>query len=269
MQFSQEEVERAVGGGGVVAADLAAHIRATRVAEQWERYDSVVIGPTAKAFDEGWFNTWAEFAAADEIVWFQKRSSNVGRAYSNQQTERTDWAQDFYQTGIEFYAPPGLGERERDILDQVIMPIFFTRELPNRMSFRIALADADTIAEFPGIHCPSGYGTTGVEASQAPAPLMIPGQTGDAHVSNTWKWPEPVMLPAQGRIAVRGRIDQPIKAYLAQLTTCPGFKSLPLCGPAQPPTGPVSLASYPNWYVIRVFHRGPRYLQLRGARSAA
>lgn len=275
-QLYGQEIEAITDSKGRVLPEIAEEIRKTRVAEQWERYDSIVIGPGAKALDDGWFDTWADFANADSLVWFTKRSSNVGRSYTNQGTERTDWAQDFYQTGIEFIAPPGLGERESEVLDQVIMPIFFTRELPNRMVFRITIADADTIAEFPGIHGPSGYGTTGVEASQAPAPLMVPGQTGEPHVSNTWKWPEPVMLPAQGRIAVQARIDQPIRALMQQLgdvegENCPGFKMLPPCGAAAAGTGgaPLPFISYPNWYTIRVFHRGPRYLQLRGGRSAA
>lgn len=274
-QFSQAEIDdanEAARGGSRVPADLAEVIRATRAAEQWERYDSIVVGPGARNVDPGWFNTWADFANADELRWFSQRSSAVGRAYSNQQTERTDWAQDFYQTGIEWFAPAGLGEREQEILDSVIMPELFVRELPNRMSFNVTIAESDTIAEFPGSHAPSGYGTTGVEASQAPAPLMVPGQQGDAHVSNTWKWPEPVMLPAQGKITVRARIDQPIRRLLQSLTSCPGSKMLPPCGISAGndinTNQPVYL-EYPNWYVIRVFFRGPRYLQLRGARSAS
>lgn len=278
MPYGQEEItraENAAQGNRRVPPDVAKIIRETRVAEQWVRYDSVVIGPGANQLDDGWFDSWADFANADSIVWFTKRSSNVGRAYTNQGTERTDWAQDFYQTGIEFFAPAGFGEREREVLDAVIMPSLFVRELPNRMPFEITIADSDQVALFPGAHGPSGFGTTGVEASQAPAPLFVPGQQGDAHVSNTWKWPEPIMLPAQGRIRVSARVDQPIRGLLAQLDGCPGHKQLPPCG-IQPagtsgPAGntPPTFLEYPNWYVIRVFFRGPRYLQIRGARSAA
>lgn len=262
--------EETVDSRGRVTPEFAEEVRRTRVAEQWERYDSIVIGPGAKAVDTGWFNTWAEFGAASELVWFTKRDSAVGESYTNQSTERTDWAQDIYQTGIEFLAPTGLGDRERDVLDQVIMPNLFIRHLPTLMPFRVKLADADEIALAPGNHYPPGYGVTGTEASQAPAPLFVGGNVGEAHVSNTWKWPEPVMVPAQGRIAVRARIDEPIVTLLRQLTACPGFKQIPPC-PLFPPGGsiPNPPIAYPNWYVIKVFHRGPRYLQLRGARSAA
>lgn len=270
-QYGQEEIDKAVGGKSIVPADLAAAIRNTRVAEQWERYDSIVIGPGAGDLDDGWFNSWADFAGADELNWFTKRSTSVGKAYANQSTERTDWAQDFYQTGIEFFAPAGMGELEQEVLDQVIMPLLFVRELPNRMPFKITIADSDTVALFPGSHAPPGYGTTGVEASQAPAPLMVPGQQGDPHVSNTWKWPEPIMLPAQGRITVTARIDAPIKSFLGKLAGCPGSKNVPPCGAALAPgdNSEVVPIEYPNWYVIRVFFRGPRYLQIRGARSSA
>lgn len=267
-----DEAEKAMQNSAKrVPPDLAQVIRDTRVAEQWERYDSVVIGPGARDIDSGWFNDWASFAAADKIEFFKQRASSVGDSYSNQGTERTDFAQDFYQTGIEFYAPAGLGELETDLLDQMIMPLFFVRELPNRMPFRVKIADADEIALFPGSHAPSGYGVTGVEASQAPAPMMSPGQQGDAHVSNTWKWPEPVMVPAAGRISVIARIDTPAREFLRQLDGCPGSKNMPPCGAAQASLNnePVESILYPNWYMIRVFFRGPRYLQLRGARSAA
>lgn len=262
---------------GLVHTDVAQEIRNTRVAEQWVRYDSIVIGPGASDVDNGWYNTWAEFAAASKLVWFDKRSANVGDAYSNQTAERSDWAQDFFQTGIEWFAPLGLGERETQILDQVIMPELFTRELPNRMAFSVKLAQADEIAQFPGTHAPSGMGTTGIVASQSAATLFSPGQQGDPHTSNSWKWPEPVMLPAQGTIRVTARIDSPLKELLAELGSignatpvrqCPGFKQIPPCtvdtGFSEEPT----FILYPNWYVIRVWFRGPRYLQLRGGRSA-
>lgn len=275
MQYGQDvidEAEKAMQNGAqIVPPDLAKVIRDTRVAEQWERYDSVIIGPRARELDQGFFNSWQEFANADKIEFFKSRSGSVGDSYSNQGTERTDYAQDFYQTGIEFFAPIGLGELETDLLDQVIMPSFFVRELPNRMPFRIKIADVDNIATIPGSHAPSGYGVTGIEASQSPAPLFSPGQQGEAHVSNTWKWPEPVMVPAGGRIGVTARIDSPAREFLRELDTCPGFKNMPPCGAAQASVDnqPVESIQYPNWYIIRVFFRGPRYLQIRGARSAA
>lgn len=248
---------------GYMREDVAAQIRETRVAEQWERYDSIVIGPGANALDAGWFNTWADLANADELVWFSRRSSAVGTSFTNQQTERTDWAQDIYQTGIEFLAPPGLGDRESEVVDEQIMPLLFTKILPGQMSFRVRLADADDISIAPGSHYPAGYGDVGAVSDGAAAPFLSPGVNGTPHTSNTWKWPEPVMLPAQGKITAIARIDNPIRQALRGLTTSPGVKLLP------PPGGVGPAVQLPNFYVIKVFMRGPRYLQLRGARSAA
>lgn len=250
---------------GRLPSDVEAYIRKTRVAEQWERYDSVVIGPGANAIDDGWFNTWADFALADELTWFTKRNGGVGASFTNQKTERLDYAQDIFQTGIEFIAPPGLGDRESQILDEQIAPLMFSAMLPAQMSFRVKLADADEIALAPGNHFPAGYGVAGGLVDAAAAPVLLPGTNGQAHVSNTWKWPDPVMLPAQGRIAVFARLDNPLRAALAQLSgvgadATPGHKIIP---------GPNGDILMPNWYVIKVFMRGPRYLQLRGARSAA
>lgn len=246
---------------GTVAPAAAQLIRDTRVAEQWERYDSIVIGPGAADLDDGWFNDWAAFANADELQWFSRRAGAVGQSYTNQNTERTDWAQDIFQTCIEFISPPGIGGREGDILDEQIFPMLFTEMLPTMMPFRIRLAESDDISLAPGNHYPAGFGTSGASLDASGAPSMLPGSNGEPHVSNTWKWPEPVMLPAQGKITVLARIDNPIRGFLANFVGSPGSKVIP--GPNQTD---FNLA---NFYQIKVTHRGPRYLQLRGGRSAS
>ncbi len=253
--------ENDITARGTVSTEAAERIRRTRVAEQWERYDSIVIGQGANLLDNGWFNDWAAFANADELQWFSRRSSAVGQSFTNQNTERTDWAQDIYQTSIEFIAPPGIGGRESDILDEQIFPILFTEMLPTLMPFRIRLAESDDISLAPGNHYPAGFGVSGGMLDASGAPSILPGSNGEPHVSNSWKWPEPVMLPAQGKITVIARVDNPIRGFLRNFTGSPGAKSIP--GP-----GNVDF-NLENFYQIKITHRGPRYLQLRGGRSAS
>jgi hypothetical protein len=247
-------------GRGLVPPDVADLIRKTRVGEHWERYDSIVIGEGARALDPGWFDTWAQFAAAENLTWFSRRQPNVGASYQNQETERTDYAQDIHQTGIEWVCPVGMSDREELEVDGEVTPILFTQALPTMMGFRVILAEADEIAKAPANHFPSGYGNAGFFANGAAAPLVSGGTQGEPRVQNTWKWPEPLMLPAQGKLTCRGRVDNPLRQFLATLPG-PGAKLIQ--------DGAGNIVRLPNWYVIKVFHRGPRFLQLRGARSAA
>lgn len=260
--LGQPEIDRR----GLVTQSFAEKVRATRAAEQWERYDSIVIGGLdangngPRNLDDGWFNSWNQFSQATRFTFFSRRQEQVGFAFTNQPTERTDWAQDLFQMGVEFHAPVGMGDLESDANDETTVPMLFVNDLPNKSSFRVRLADADEIVMAPGSHFPSGYGVVDSFSSAAAAPTTYGGHQGNAHVSNTWKWPEPIMLAAQAKITVIGEVDNPLRDLLEGLPG-PGSKLIP--------DGAGGQIQYPNWYIIRVFLRGPRYLQLRGARSAA
>lgn len=245
---------------GVVSKEKADQIRDLRSAEQWERIDSVVIGPGASNKARGWFNTWQDFANADELQWFSGRDSSVGPAYSNQKTERTDWAQDFYQSLIEFISPVGLADHVTDANDAKLAPLLFAHELPRLLSTQIVLSDSDQIANAPANHFPSGFGVANPFMDGSAAPSTITGSQGSPVVSNGWKWPSPVMLAAKAKLTVIGRIDSPIREALRAMPG-PGFMRIPL--------GNGLYHDMPMYYVIKITHRGPRYLQIRGARSSA
>ena len=119
--------------------------------------------------------------------------------------------------------------------------------------------------EVPGIHLPAGVGTTGAGNAGAGVLNSIPGHTGTADNRNTWSWPEPLEVAAKSKIIVSARIDEPILAWLRQLDSLPAQKDIPIVGA----DGEIDNTVYRNWYRIRVWHRGPRYVQLRGARSAS
>lgn len=260
MNFGQADSEALADNRGIVPDEQAKNIRRLRVAEMWERYDSVVIGPGASDKSKGWFNTWADFAGADVLQWFSGRDTNAGPAFVNQTTERTDWAQDFYYTRIEFISPPGMADIETEPNDAQITPTLFAQQFPTQMSIKIVMSDADEIAKAPANHFPAGHGVTNPIISAAAAPSVIAGGQGDPHISNGWRWPDPVMLAAKAKVTVIGGIDAPLRAMLSNLPG-PGYKNIPI--------GDGEVHAMPNWYVIKVTHGGPRYLQLRGARSSA
>jgi len=258
--ISSEAIANNTDSRGVISKNLAAQIRQIRAGEIWERVDSVVIGPGAAARSRGWFNSWADMAGADQLQWFSGRDTAAGPAYVNQSTERTDWAQDLYQTHIEFISPTGLAEYESVGDDAQITPILFSQMLPQMLSIRITLADADEIAKAPSSHFPAGFGPTYPVFAGAASTAVMPGTQGEPTVSNSWKWPEPIMLAAKAKITVYGNIDAPIRDV---------FRTLPGPGNKLIPDGLGGQIVMPNWYTIRITHRGPRYLQLRGSRSSS
>lgn len=259
MTFGQD-LEALADNRGVIPPDAAAKIRAMRSAEMWDRYDSIVVGPTAALRSRGWFNSWIDFANADQLEWFSGRDTAAGPAYTNQNTERTDWAQDLYQTRIEFIAPPGLSDLETDVNDALTTPVLFTQQFPNLINIRVVLADSDEIMRAPASHYPAGLGPAYPFIAGAASPVALGASNGEPHVSNSFKWPDPVMLAAKAKLTVRGSIDAPLRALLQQMPG-PGFKNVPIGGG--------NFAQVPNWYVIRISNWGPRYLQIRGARSSA
>lgn len=245
---------------GVMGKNAVANMRRTRSREQWSRFDSVIIGPGAGDLTRGWFNSWAAFAAADQLAWFSGRDTGAGTAYTNQTTERTDWAQDLYQTRIEMIAPPGMSDLETESNDGDFTPIMFAQELPNALAMTVTLAESDNIAKAPASHFPAGFGTAYPVISGAASPTVLGGSNGEPVVSNSWKWPEPITLAAKAKLTVSATIDQPFRALLANLPG-PGFRNVPIAGGL--------FQALPNWYIIRISFDGPRYLQLRGARSSA
>lgn len=246
---------------GRVKSDAATLIRQLRVAEAWERYDGIAIGPGARDIDQNYFNTWSDLASADIITWFSSRAPGVGKSFTNQRTERTDWAQDFYQFGMEFYAPAGFADLETDQNDAQFFPLLFVKELAKRMSIRITIADTDEILVIPANRAPSGVGDASAFADGSAAPFMSPGVQGVPIMSNTWKFPVPIMLPAVGKITVEARIDNPLRNFYQQFTASPGSKRV-----FNPATQ--AFVEMGNLYTIIAAFRGPRYLQFRGAREA-
>lgn len=257
-----EEAKDQLDGESPIRGDVAELIRATRSREQWERYDSLVIARDARLRDDGWFNNFADFANASNLEWFKGRSSSIGRSYTNQSRERNDFAQDFYQFGIEFIAPIGLSDYEESDLEANFFPLYFTTVLPQKMVFRIQLAQSDTILELPGSHAPSGSGPTGLVLDQNAGPTVFAGTNGEANIRNSWIWPEPILIPAKASVSVFATVDNPARTFLTNFPNSPTAKQIP--------TEPPSDETIPliNEYIIRVTHRGPRYLQLRGARSS-
>lgn len=240
--------------------------RKVRSREQWLRYDSIVIGEGARDASPSWYNTFAEFAEADALNWFTgSRTRQVGLSYSNIAGDTEDFAQMIYQSGIEFIAPLGALNAASQGLENVgVLQNLFVNELPKRMAFTVRMMDTDDVLIAPGIHMPGGVGNSGQTGFIQSAISFSAGQTGTPEVRNTWSWPEPLEVPARSKISLSARIDRPTRTLLQQFDTLPGTQVYPV----EDANGEFRFVEQPNWYVIRVWHRGPRFVQLRGARTA-
>ena len=257
--FGQEEINNMADKRGVVPPEEAIKVRGLRAQEWWQRYDSVVIGPGARDRSRGWYNSWADFANASTIKWFGGREG-AGLEYTNQERERTDWAQDLFFTNVEFITPSAPGDTYTEPNDAEVMKYLFTGDLANQLTLTTVLAESDEISKAPAIHYPAGWGNAYAALGSVSSPTVLPGTSGEPNINNAWKWPEPIMLAAKATLQVNGILGSPLRDVLGNLPG-PGFRSIP--------DGNGGFVEIPCWYVIRITFSGPRYLQLRGARSSA
>jgi hypothetical protein len=245
-----------------MANELETAARGMRAEEQWLRYDTVCIGPGAKDIDAGWFNTWEEFAKASKIVWGNERQ-DAGDSFSNLSGPQEDFAQVIYQSGVDFIPPLGMLGFESQLLDS-LLPAIFVRDLPKAMAFHVIQANTDDIAVVPGGHMPGVSGVTGAQFDGAGSLVLDGGQRGTADTRNSWQWPTPLKVPAKSKLQVVSRVDGELRDFFLSLPITPGTKTIPFTDSQ----GELQTTTYQNFYRIRVWHRGPRFVQLRGARSA-
>lgn len=234
----------------------------------WVRYDSVLVGQDGLIPNvPGWNTSFQQLANREEIRFNDgsRTEGTAGPTYCNQSGDTEDWAQDIYQTRVEFFSTFGMEQVDAQGLDAGFMPNYWQQELPRRCSFEIKVADSDGYLKVPGVMLPSNLGVEGSQIGGAAGTLAIPGHTGQADLGVGFIWPEPLKIPAKGKIVTIMRIGFPVRQFLQAMAVSPGAKNIPV--PVVP--GQVDqLVQYPNTYVIRVSHWGPRYLQLRGARSS-
>jgi hypothetical protein len=244
-------------------------IRNVRDENHWSRYDSVVIGPGASQQAPGWFDTFAAFANTDEHIFFTSaRTSSAGLPYVNTSGQSEDWRQDVYALRVEAFSTFGWEGADQNALDSGFLPLLWSTDVPRRSSGRLRLADTDDVLIQPVITTPGVVGPAGGDiGAAASTATLAPGQ-GIADQRAGWVFPRPLQVPAKGKITFAMKVGEPIRGFLAQLTALPQRKNVVVPGVAGPSLTSSQTVSVPNWYVIRVSLVGPRFLQLRGARSS-
>jgi hypothetical protein len=249
------------GEGGTIS-DVSG-IRKIRSKEQWTRVDSILIGPGAASEDNGWFNSWSDLAAAEQLTLFAGPRPNAPQAWCNT-SEREDWAQLIYGMWVEFIAPTSELRFLTNSFDYDFAS-WWTTEVPRSTSLTVNLSDQDNMLRIPATYAPSGHGTTEMRQFGAASPSINPGQVGIASFRECWQWPVPLGVPAVKRINVTLKLDRRVFAPLQGLTNAPGSTTFPTTDPNNPLN--VIMRTVPNRFAIRCGLLGPRFVQLRGALS--
>jgi hypothetical protein len=233
-----------------------------RAAEPWLLYDSIVIGPGAKEQVPSWYNTWAEFAKAlGKLVFFGQKRQGAPDWATNVGGEREDYSMFFYQYGIEMIPPMAGNSAQTSVLDAQFMPMEFPSILATYASVELKQASTDVVLKLPTAHAPGAVGIDARRIDSAAIPAVIPGSNGQLMISNSWHFAEERAIPRQGSWDVTMKIENPAEDFLKSIpaTAGPGFKQVAL------PGDPIVILEFPNWYVIRMWFRGKRHTQLRGA----
>jgi hypothetical protein len=231
--------------------------------EQWLRYDSVQIGPGARGEDPGWYDSWAQFAQAEQVELFSGARQGVNKAWSNS-SEREDYAQLIYGMYAEFTAPVCDLRQLTNPLDQDLAR-WWTSEIPRGTYLTVQLQDTDNILRIPATYAPAGHGPTEVRTDGAAAPTLNPGNSGAAQWRECWQWPIPIGVPAVKRVQCTLKFDRRIFQRLQFITNAPGFTVWTAINPLDPQQ--TLVIPIQNRFSVRVGFLGPRYVQLRGAAS--
>jgi len=239
-----------------------AQLRDLRASEPWLIYDSICIGPGAGDVDNGWFNSWTEFAAAgDKLKWFFGARKLAPKWATNVSGEREDFSLYLYQGMFEIVVPPGVSGLDRSGVDQTVVPLLVPYLLSTFLSMQMKLGGVDVTLVLPASHLPASTGIVGGRTDGAAGPTSVPGSVGVPAAQNTWKFAEPQSIPRQGRWSMEGFLDEPARGFLRNLEG-PSAKQVPAV------VAGGDTAVFPNWTVLRVSMRGYRNVQLRGARSS-
>jgi hypothetical protein len=243
-------------------------VRRIRAKEFMPWYDTIAVFKGANQLSNSWYDNFAAFATSDAMLWFRGQGRNVGYSYSNQVNDRLDYALDIYGVQVDYEAPLGMAKYDTDVVDTDIMPQKWVRDLPRRMSLRFRIAGTDELFVLPGCKIPSGEGPIGQNLNGLGSAVNDPGTNGLPLYQNMIPFPEPIQLPANQTFTVEGRVDDPLKSYLATLETCPEWENLPTCQPLNA-AGARPTFLNKKVYTIRITLWGAAHRQLRGARSAA
>lgn len=206
------------------------------VREQWLLYDTVgVYDSTSGSIvnPPGWFNTFAELGAGNEIDFFNVRNRQVGLPYVNQDSrDNMPYAFRCTSIGVAFWAmcftqAPTWAINEDFSPDENVSHIW-QNDLPRHVSvtFRV---QQDDILKTTAFFCPPGYGPYGSGYGRgSPTSLPTAQANGYDHtanvitqgtpiINNRWIFPLSVDIPRRATINVKLKLTEYARQMMAVL----------------------------------------------------
>ena len=176
------------------------------VEENYEIYDTVLIGKGVDEKYPGGFASYAAMAAADEVPFLNIRnSSEAGKVYTNiTSKDKLPWGFFMESIGIKFFVPTPIKVVDASLSAELAKAKFFMTTLQEHAYLDFLIRE-DTILTIKPTMIPSGTSAIGHESSVAGAPHSYLVSNGQAYVKNRFSYGRnPVAIPR----------DTPIKASL-------------------------------------------------------
>jgi hypothetical protein len=252
------------------------------VLEPWSIYDSICICRNFYGNEssvQGWFLTFAAFAAQQEHRFFKSRNEAIcGLPYNNMQSQdRADFAFHALSIGISFQGPCQGWEKEPEsefMGGGLNISNFFQFDLPNHVGIEFRLAQ-DVRLDANPYHIPPGYGPRVSGVSQGIDLIagatnagyssgIVVGTQGEPVKDNRFYFKSEIAIPRNETFEVRMTLSEYARNILS-VTNGPAnyFWGYPVALEAPH----IEEARFPTRYVIQCAIHGLREVQQRGQLS--
>lgn len=244
--------------------DIEQTLQNLNAAEQMPYMDTICVnpdlftGPFQQYSKAGWFSSVAQVAAAQEITFFKTRNrAMVGGMFNNMDiADRFNVPFHIFAMGIQFVAP--WWSSGNDPANQ-FSPALWAAELPKLCSFVFKVGQDEKL-EVPAVYLCAGAGLVGnsrsVGSNQASGTYVAQSYiNGNPRRANNLKFIDPIGIPRNQTIEGRLKISQDGQKLLSEMIA-PEYSSANTTG-----------GRWNHTYMIRVFMKGVREVQLRNAQG--
>lgn len=239
------------------------------VKESWFLYDTIAVSPYVATLAHpipGWYETFNDIAAADDLTFFNSRNKSIGLAYNNQESrDQIPYALQAESISVGFFAPST--SSQVGTLDQGTyrgrvdgISSYWENELPQHTSVVFRTNQDERLKTTAAMLAPS-YGPVGHSMGQGNTSnvggvcaSITAGGFGRAHLKFRWEFPAPVDIPRRATIAVTLRMVEWARNNLSHLWG-PGNIQLWNSDPA--------IVYKPTMFFIQCLITGTRQVQQR------
>jgi len=246
------------------------------VKEQWFLYDTVVVSPWVATLPHpvpGWYETFRDIGAADDITFYNSRNKSVGLAYNNQESrDQIPFALTVESLSVGFFAPAcssQLGELDQETyrgrVDQ--LSAWWENDLPQHTSVIFRVNQDERLKANCALVAPC-YGPIGSSMGQGDLAgnggnngSVTCGGLGRSHLKYRWEFPTGIGVPRRATLAITLRFVEWARAVLGEFWG-PGNNEFIdyLAGPPESE----ELVFKPSMFMIQTMLTGKRQVQQRG-----